>query len=60
MPFKPMFVGFPDVPGTYAAVIDLPEVDETGILRLPYIYDPSGNGSYSVSVGSPVLAEISS
>jgi len=51
---KPSFHGFPEIPGTYSAVIDDKEdltQDENGIYRLPYIYDPSGNSPFTVNVG---------
>ena len=56
--FAPAFYGFPNVPGTYAAVLDMPEYDETGVLRIPYIYDPSGNSPFKVTVGVEVKAEV--
>ena len=54
--WKPSFHGFPTTPGTYSAVVDIKgvEQDETGIFRLPYIFDPSGNGPVTVIVGKPL------
>lgn len=49
--FKPLLIGFPDVPGIYNAVLDMPEPDETGCMRIPFIFDPSGLGPYTVTVG---------
>lgn len=51
MPFKPQFIGFPDEPGTYHAVLDMPDRDENGDMRIPFIFDPSGKSPYTVTVG---------
>ena len=48
---KASFHGFPDKPGDYLAVKDVPDYDDQGELRQPYLYSPY-NGTYLVSVMS--------